>query len=86
MTQLQLIGLDDFLKELTNSQDVKAKSIAKVKEYDSQSLQAQGQIGKHLVIKTIQQEAALNIMADVMREQEEENEELTMRLNATEAR
>ena len=75
-----------FLTLVTNTEEVSQLATTALGKYDSHTVIAQSQLGKELVVENAKLVVAMDIMSDVMIDNEQENEELKVTLEASEQR
>ena len=76
--------MTDFLALVTNTEEVSQLAATALGKYDSHTVIAQSQLERELVIENAKLIVAMDIMSDVMRDNEKENEDLKVTLEATE--
>ena len=76
--------MTDFLALVTNTEEVSQLAATALGKYDSHTVIAQSQLVRELVVENSKLIVKMDIMTDVMRDNETENEDLKITLEATE--
>ena len=76
--------MTDFRALVTNTEEVSQLAATALSKYDSHTVLAQSQLGRKLVVENAKLVVAMDIMSDVIRDNEKENEDLKVTLEATE--
>ena len=76
--------MTDFLTLVTNTEEVSQLASTALGKYDSHIVISQSQLERELVFENAKLVVAMDIMSDVMRDNEKENKDLKVTLEATE--